>query len=471
MTKQLTLALALLVSTVGAQTPRNVVQDSADAMGAASLKSIDYTASGTNYALGQGVNPDERVGPRFTVKSVAVAIDYERGSRRQEMVRTAGEKSPRGGGGVIVGEQRQVQSSAGLAVWLTPHGFIKKALTSNPTVEPQTKGGRRVTVVAFTVDGSKVRGVINDQNLVEQVDSWVPHNQFGDMLVEDIYADYRDFGGVKFPTTIRRQEAGYLTLDLTVSEVRPNATSPAATTEASGGRPGGSGGRASTPAPVKPVKLADGVWRMGGINAQNSAIEFKDFVVVYEAPGDDERSAAVIAKIHELIPNKPVRYIIDSHHHADHSGGLRGYAAEGATIITHENYRNFYQRTFSEPRTLSPDSLARSNKKAAFVYVKGKHVLTDGTRTMDIYDLPNNDHANGLLMAYLPNEKLLFESDVYSPGYAAGDPDLGYPHPWNVQLYANIQRLKLDVERVVPTHGPVMPIADLQQRVGKAGSR
>lgn len=92
------------------------------------------------------------------------------------MVRTAGEKIA--GGGVIVGEQRQIQSTAGLAVWLMPHGFITKALASNPTVESQRKNGRRVTVVSFAVDGHKVRGIINDRNLVQEVDNWVPHVQF-----------------------------------------------------------------------------------------------------------------------------------------------------------------------------------------------------------------------------------------------------------------------------------------------------
>ncbi len=474
----LSFALVLLVATGSAETPRNVLQDCADAMGASTLKSIQYVASGSNYALGQGVNPDERVGPRFIVKSVSVSIDYEGASRRQEMVRTAGEKIA-GGGGVIVGEQRQVQSAAGLAVWLTPHGFIKKALASNATAESQKKNGRRVTVVSFAVNDSKVRGIINDQNLVEEVDSWVPNVQLGDMLVQDLYTEYKDLGGVKFPTKIVRQEGGYVTLDITVSEVHPNAP---VNMEASAGagRGAGRGGQANAagrgagpagPAPVEPAQVADGVWRMGGTNSQNSVIELKDYVVVYEAPGDDQRSLAVMAKIKELVPHKPIRYVINAHHHVDHSGGLRAYAAEGVTIITHENYKKFYQRTFNAPFTMNPDLLAKSKKRATLVYVKDKYTLTDGTRTMELYDVPNNDHANGLLIAYLPKEKLLFESDMYSPGYAAGDPDLGYPHPWNVQLYNRIQQLKLDVERIVPTHGPVMPIADLQQRVRKADTR
>jgi glyoxylase-like metal-dependent hydrolase (beta-lactamase superfamily II) len=473
MAKTLPLILPLLVVTAVAQSPKTPLAECADAMGVANVKSIQYVASGTNYALGQGVNPDERVGPKFTVKSVSVVIDYEAMTRRQDMIRTAGEKTPRGGGGVIVGEQHQAQSASGLAVWLTPHGFVKKALSSNPTVEPQTTNGRHVTFVTFTVDTNKVRGIINDQHLLEEVDSWTPHTQFGDMLVRDIYTDYKDVGGIKAPMRISREEGGYLTLDLTVSEVHPNAAVTMDADAGRGGRGGRGGGRGAggSAATVEPEQIAEGIWRLGGINAQNSVVEFKDFVVVYEAPGDDQRTTAVIAKIKELVANKPLRYIIDSHHHVDHSGGLRGYAAAGATIVTHENYRKFYDRTFHAPRTLSPDLLAQSNKTATFVYVKGKHVITDGTRTIELYDVPNNDHANGLLIAYLPKEKLLLESDLYSPGYAAGDPDLGYPHPWNVQLYADIQRLKLDVTRIVPTHGPVSPISDLQQRVGKTASK
>lgn len=484
MPKVVTVALLLLVAVTNAQSPRNAVQEAADKIGAGRLATISYTASGTNHALGQGVNPDERVGPSFNVKSLVVAIDYSAPARRQDMVRTSGEKTPRGGGGVIVGEQRQVQVVNGnlawnvaggkptraggaaersLAIWLTPHGFLKKALTSSPAIEVQSRNGRQVTLVSFAIDGAKVRGTINDQNLVEQIDTWRPHVQFGDMLVEELFSDYKDFGGTQFPTRISRQEGGYLTFDLTVGDVRPNAAVDVTVPDTVRSAP------LAPPAParVEPAKVADGIWRIGGINAQNSVIEFRDFLVVYEAPGDDARSTAVIAEIKKLVPGKPIRYIVDSHHHQDHSGGLRGYAADGATIVTHAAHRAFYTRIFAMPFTLSPDSLARSGRTAKFEYVSGRHLITDGTRTMQLYDLPKNDHAVGSLAAYLPAEKILFESDLYSPGYAAGDPDLGYPHPWNVQLYDNILRLKLDVAQVVPTHGPVMPIADLQKRVGR----
>jgi glyoxylase-like metal-dependent hydrolase (beta-lactamase superfamily II) len=156
---------------------------------------------------------------------------------------------------------------------------------------------------------------------------------------------------------------------------------------------------------------------------------------------------------------------VDSHYHFDHSGGLRGYAAEDVTILTHENNLAFYQEAWQAPRTLEPDLLSQSGKTPTFESVGDKHILTDGTRTMELYSLPGNDHTDGLLMAYLPAEKILFVSDVYSPGHALGDPDLGYPHPWNVQLMQHIQQRKLDVQQLVPVHGEVHPISDLIERV------
>ena len=136
----------------------------------------------------------------------------------------------------------------------------------------------------------------------------------------------------------------------------------------------------AAPVTVTAEKLADGVYYLKGGSHHSVAIEQADHVVVVEAPLDEARSSAVIAKVKETIPGKPIRSIVNSHVHFDHSGGLRTYVAEGATVVTHEMNRPYYEKAWAAPRTLNPDSLARAARPAAFDTFAEKHVLTDGRR-------------------------------------------------------------------------------------------
>jgi glyoxylase-like metal-dependent hydrolase (beta-lactamase superfamily II) len=96
--------------------------------------------------------------------------------------------------------------------------------------------------------------------------------------------------------------------------------------------------REAAPVPLRVTvdKLADGVWYFATPNAHNWAVEFKDYVVVVEGIGSEARSLAVMDEIAKVIPNKPIRYVINTHAHYDHAGGLRTYVAKGVTVVTHE---------------------------------------------------------------------------------------------------------------------------------------
>jgi glyoxylase-like metal-dependent hydrolase (beta-lactamase superfamily II) len=328
---------------------------------------------------------------------------------------------------------------------------VRAAVANNATVQ-----GR---VVSFTLPGRvTVRAILNDQNLVERVEGAIPNPVLGDMPVEVTYADYKDFGGVKFPTRIRQSAGGFPVLDLSVTDVKPNAAVDVQTPDSV---------RATTNVygRVATQMVADGVWYLTGGSHHSVVIEMKDHLIVVEGPLNDERALAVIAEARTLAPGKPIRYVIASHHHFDHSGGLRAFAAEGATVVAHDSTRAFLEGTLAAPATLAPDHMAKSPRKPVIEGVRDRRVLTDGARSVEIHHIAGNAHADGLLMVYLPKEKLLSEADVFTPPPANTPPAMP-PSPFTLNLTDNLKRLNLAVDRLLPLHGRLVPIADLHTAVG-----
>jgi glyoxylase-like metal-dependent hydrolase (beta-lactamase superfamily II) len=224
-----------------------------------------------------------------------------------------------------------------------------------------------------------------------------------------------------------------------------------------------------TPEPYARVasqKVADGVWHIAGGTHHSVAIEMRDHVIVVEGPLDDQRALAVIAEVRALVPGKPIRSVVNSHPHFDHAGGLRAFAAEGATIITHEVNRAFLERALAAPATIHPDRLARSGRTGTVESVRDRQTLTDGARIVEIHHIAGNLHHDGLLMVYLPREKLLIEADAFTPL----PPDTPPPmpaSPFQVNLADNIARLGLAVDQLLPLHGRIVPLAELYRTIGR----
>ncbi len=136
----------------------------------------------------------------------------------------------------------------------------------------------------------------------------------------------------------------------------------------------------------------------------------------------------MIAKVKETIPNKPIKYLVNTHVHFDHSGGVRTYVAEGATIVTHEMNKPYYEKAWAAPRTLNPDKMSQANKTATFETFSDKHVLTDGKRSIEVYPIAGNGHNDAFAMVYLPAEKILMEVDAWAPP-ATNTPPPSPPSP------------------------------------------
>jgi len=217
---------------------------------------------------------------------------------------------------------------------------------------------------------------------------------------------------------------------------------------------------------VASASAADGVWFLAGGSHNSVLIEMKDYAVLVETPLYDGRTNAVLAEARRLLPAKPVRYVINSHHHFDHAGGLRTAAAEGLTLITSSSSKPWYEKTFANANSINRDALAKSGRSAAIESVNGKRVLTDGVRTLEISEIQNSVHAQGFLMVYLPKEKILVEADAYTPG-AANVPAAPQVLGNNLNLVQNIEQNKLDVDKILPLHGRMVATSDLMTAVGR----
>jgi glyoxylase-like metal-dependent hydrolase (beta-lactamase superfamily II) len=461
--------LVVLTSAVGAQ--QGALQTAADKLGVAKIKTLQVTGSGANFSVGQNYT-SSAPWPRVTVKNFTALVNYDTASMRVELVRESGAVMPRGGGAPFFGEQRQIQVVSGnyawnvpvpppnapagaappmaqpnpdaaaermVGVWSTPIGFVKGAMANNATTRGNT--------VSFTVGGKyKFEGTINGQGQVEKVRTWIDQPIVGDMRIETTYTGYKDFGGVLYPSRMVQTQDGYPALDITVSGVTAN---PAVNIDVP------QNVRAFQPPPIRveSQKLAEGVYYLTGGTHHSFAIEMADHIVVVDTPNTQARGEAVLAKAKELIPNKPIRYVVTSHHHWDHLGGIRAAMDEGATIVTHQSNKAFLERVAKTPHTIAPDREAASKKPVKIQTVGDDYKLTDGKRVIELHRLQGYEHTGDMMIVYLPAEKILGEPDAFTPPPQAGAPLIPPAVVYAKALNDNIKRLKLDVQTIAPFHG------------------
>ena len=343
------LALCALIG-FNAEAQESDLQRIADALDVSTTKTFQFTANGSMYALGQSTSP-AAPWPRSFVKSFTRVYDFTAGAMRDDVVRMTAEPPTVGPEQRVLtavqgdlrlerhgqrGRARLFESpERAHQIVISPHGLVRAAFASNAAVAKKTIEGRPMTVISFTERGKhKVIAYANDQSAIEWVESWYGHPIVGDIKVVTYYGPYRDFAGVKFPAKIIQYQDDKPTLDLTVTAVRANP--PVDIEVAPEVR--------SDPVPVKSEKVADGLWYITGISAYSVLIEMKDYLIVVEAPHGERRSLAVMAEVKKLVPNKPIKYVVNTHHHFDHASGVRTYAAEGVTIVTHEVNRPYFER-------------------------------------------------------------------------------------------------------------------------------
>ena len=496
---------------------KSLLQAADKAIGASSVKSFINAATGWMGYPGQQFAQGDL--PRSDVKSFTFTEDIPSKSAKWEYVRVQGNQPIQGGGAgfPVRGEANFTEFVAGdfgwnlnpqgqpaaifprdagnrqLRLWLHPVSFIQAALADNNAALTEryfARQDRTVKVVAFTTKvcdrpqpqcTRRVTGEFNNDNMLERVVTWFADPVMGDEMVEFRWSDYRDVGGgVKMPFRLHAHvgdhpliPGGHNFLNLQMSDVKVNAANAAQTVpDAVRNAPPAQQQRA-----VVATTLAPGVVLMGGGSHNSVAVEFKDFVTVIEAPLDQPRSLAVIAEVKKTFPNKPIRYVVNTHNHFDHLGGIRTYVAEGATVITDDRNRDFYHQVVlaPQPRSLLPDRLSQrpfaptGPGQLMLQTFTDNYTITDGQQTIELRSIEQFNHSNNMLIAYLPKEKIVINADMYGPPAAGGN--LPFVSPNAVALYRNIKRLKLDVAQHVPIHGNPGSQADFERIVGAEAAK
>jgi glyoxylase-like metal-dependent hydrolase (beta-lactamase superfamily II) len=482
------ICLAYLSGNAVAQDAKTVIANAQKALG--DPQSITYSGSAKDVAFQQcganaaAMNCQGTHDPMRPITNYVRVIDLTAPASRH----TGGTNNIGPGGSTTVTpgtffqqvtpQQADVSQPWGGSVelYITPWGFLKGAADNNATARRSGK----FTVVSWSpkvmAPSGKpyvINGYVDDKNMIDHVETWLGENIMGDMHIVATYTGWKDFGGAMAPAKIVQTRGGwpFFEVDVTSAKVNPPdvatlAAAPPPPAGRGGGPPAGGGPGGAPALTVTSEKLGEGLYRLttGPGSYDSVIVEFRDYVMMLEAGQSEARGLAYIAETKKLFPNKPIRYVMNTHPHSDHTGGLPPLVAEGATIITQKNNAAFFEKALNTPRTLLNDTLAKNPKKAKVEAVDEKKVYSDGTRTVEMYHIYPAPHSNGLMVAYIPKEKVLFQGDFSLP--APGQP--GNDHV--KALVPALEKLKVvDFDRYINVHTSAAPQtkAELWKAAGK----
>jgi len=445
------------------------------------VRTIVVEGPGDNFNFGQNLTPDAAL-PRYEVTQSRRAIDFA--NKRWQLDQTreprflTGNAAPQrqrfgidgdvayniGNDGAMARVGGQTAADRANELLDHPIGFLQAAFASGAQVtDEQPRGDTQL--IRLTSGGNAYAMIIDPATMLPlRTQRMTDNAMLGDITFGSEFADWRDIDGMKLPMRVSQKLDGrWVITDMRYTSARVNtdAGDLSASPELRSQTP---------PAPVVNVTVEDiapGVWYLNGQSHHSVAIETSNAIVLVEAPQNDARTLAVIEKARSLRPGKPVTLVINTHHHFDHSGGVRAAISQGLTVLTQQGNRDFYERTvFPRRHTIAPDALAQSPKPLHIMSVGDKYVRRDTLRTLEVYRIDGSQHSGSMVVVYLPAEKLLIEADLYNPP-APNATTVG-PFPFAANLLENIQRRGLLVERIVPIHGRIIPLSEVQAAASRA---
>lgn len=437
----------------GVQPPSPLARAQA-AMGAPLPQALQWQGQGTRWLPGLGPSAAS-AWPAVKLNALAVAVDFASAAWREESLldQPGPHPGPRHAVALLAGDvawnrvgplalgQPWTVAERLLGLWANPHGALW-------ALQQWAAAGAGLQFAL--ADHWQVRVVLDSAQRVQRVEAQGRHPLWGAVQWQSRFDDYADWAGVRFPRRVRESLNGSQTLDLRVESVQ--ATPPWTPSVPASAR--------STGASVQPEALARGVWLLAGVAHHSVAIEMSDHVLLVDAPLGPERSAAVLQALERRIPGKPLGMVLVTHHHADTLAGVPALLAQGAGIIAPDSLRGVADRLLAlVPRAALAAGAA--GRTARFVGVRGKSVLSDGERQIELYVLEGNPHAREMLLVYLPAERLLIQADAYTPGPAFAPPERP-PRESLRHLWAALARWGLDVERVVSLRGRVVAWAEMR---------
>lgn len=384
--------------------------------------------------------------------------------------------------------------------YTNPVTLVRAVLTGGATAANRRQQNGLTLVDLTLKEGDKLTLALRPPSNLPQWVSWIgPNQNLGEMTYTTHFVGYEPFNGVYLPmgyTTrldwrnidFKKLYVDGYQIDSQIPNLAADATFPAAPLGGTlagpaqagagtltaqpfvslipGARAGGAGrgagaggGRAGGAAPggaqqIPVVSVARGVWRFQG---GTMAMEFADHITLYELNGSNARVHQVVTQAHQLVPGKRATQVIWSHHHFDHSSGLRQAVAEGLTIISRRDNGVIFQEMASRRAPNFPDDLERNFQPLKFIPVDDHLQLKDAAMTVDIYHVINNNHLAEGVLAYIPEHKFFLEADI-----ATAAEELQW---WGDSFLDNIAYRNLDVDKVLPVHMDIMTFEETVKMV------
>lgn len=445
-------ALAGFTVTVAAQedAPRRLLESAAEAMGGLeNLQSLDnFVLTGFGQRVyqdgGGNLSGDVNTPPKWTAVADAQRtfdLENERAMNQEPQSYMFPFAAPFGHSW-----NRDPALQTGADMLDHPLPALLEALDLETALGPVTVEDG-LSVVQFTIEDGTPMWMAVDS--VTHLPAWtrriVPHGNLGDVAVTAYFTGYVPYEGVQLPLGLmnRLDWRDQVTLMFQVDSYRvdvPEDQLPAFPEARRGG-----GAPAAAPEVIV-TDLAEGVWDARVRNNGGPVIEFDDHLVMFEAGGSPAATLARIDAANELVRGKEVTAVIVSHHHFDHTAGLRAAVSRGLEVISHRGNEGIIREMIERPATVFPDALAMNPRELEFTPVGEHLVLQDETRRLDVYHVLGHSHMANAVFAWLPEERIMMEGDL-------GDEAWTW-HWWAGALSANIDAYDLDPVLNVAVHGP-----------------